>query len=229
MPVAEIGRLAHAAGALFLVDAAQTGGCVPLDVTALGIDLLAFSGHKGLLGPAGTGGLVIGPNVDTAAMEPLLRGGTGSRSEFYEQPEDLPDRFESGTPNGPGLAGLAAGVRHVLGLGVENIRARELESADTLRRGLAAARGVRLYGPPDTAGRIAVVSFTIDGRSVSEAGLRLDEEFGVMCRVGLHCAPSAHRTLGTFPEGTIRFAPGLMAAKADIAAALRAVETIAQG
>jgi len=229
LPLAEIGRMAHAAGALFLVDAAQSGGCVPLDVPALGIDLLAFSGHKGLLGPAGTGGLVIGPKVDTAAMEPLLRGGTGSRSEFHEQPEDLPDKFESGTPNGPGLAGLAAGVRHVLRIGPESVRAQELELAGMLLGGLAAAPGVKVYGPRDPARRIAVVSFTLEGRSVSEAGLRLDDEFGVMCRVGLHCAPSAHRTLGTFPEGTIRFAPGLMTAKADIVAALRAVEAIARG
>lgn len=229
LPIAEMSRIAHAAGALFLVDAAQTAGCVPMDVPATGVDLLAFSGHKGLLGPAGTGGLVLGSNTDAGAMRPLWRGGTGSRSEFQEQPEDLPDKFESGTPNGPGLAGLAAGVRQVLGRGVESIRAQEMEMAGALLRGLCTIRGVRVHGPADASLRIAVVSFTLEGRSVSEVGLRLDEESGVLCRVGLHCAPSAHQTLGTFPEGTVRFAPGIFTTKADVEEALRAVERIARG
>lgn len=229
LPLADISRIAHAAGALLLVDAAQTAGCVPLDVQAFGVDLLAFSGHKGLLGPAGTGGLVIGGSVDASAMVPLLQGGTGSRSEFHEQPEDLPDKFESGTPNGPGLAGLGAGVRYVMRRGVEAIRAVEMESATSLIEGLSAIRGVTVYGPRDATLRVAVVSFNIDGRSPSDVGLRLGEEFDIMSRVGLHCAPTAHRTLGTFPHGTVRFAPGLFTTKAEIEAAVRAVERIARG
>jgi selenocysteine lyase/cysteine desulfurase len=229
LPLGDISRIAHAAGALLLVDAAQSAGCVPLDVQALGVDLLAFSGHKGLLGPAGTGGLVIGASVDASAMAPLLQGGTGSRSEFHEQPEDLPDKFESGTPNGPGLAGLGAGVRYVMQRGIGAIRAAEMEFAASLIAGLSAIRGVTVYGPRDVEQRVAVVSFNIDGRSPSDVGLRLGEEFDIMSRVGLHCAPAAHRTLGTFPRGTVRFAPGLFTTKAEIEAAVRAVERIARG
>jgi len=229
LPLADISRIAHAAGALLLVDAAQTAGCVPIDVQALGVDLLAFSGHKGLLGPAGTGGLVIGAGVDAGAMPPLLQGGTGSRSEFHEQPEDLPDKFESGTPNGPGLAGLAAGVRYVMQCGVEAIRAAEMNSAAMLMAGLSAVHGMTVYGPRDATQRVAIVSFNIDGRSPSDVGLRLDEESDIMSRVGLHCAPTAHRTLGTFPHGTVRFAPGLFTTKAEIEAAVRAVERTAAG
>jgi len=228
LPLLQISRIAHAAGALLLVDAAQTAGCVPLDVPALGVDLLAFSGHKSLLGPAGTGGLILGPDVDTGALQPLVRGGTGSRSEVQEQPEDLPDKFESGTPNGPGLAGLGAGVRYVLQRGVERIRGEEVAVTESLVHGLARIHGVTVHGPGDARERVGVVSFTVADMSVSEIGLRLDDEFGILSRVGLHCAPSAHRTLGTFPEGTVRFAPGLFTTRADIEAALRAVERIAQ-
>ncbi len=228
-PVAEIAPMARRAGALLLVDAAQTAGVLPIDMQAMGIDLLAFTGHKGLQGPPGTGGLILNDLVDAAGIEPLMRGGTGSRSESEEQPEFLPDKYESGTPNGVGAAGLGAGVRWILERGVAAIREHEIELTRILVEGLGAIPGVTVYGPRDCRRRTATVSFTVRNKRVSEVGLRLDEECGVLCRVGLHCAPAAHRTLGTFPEGTVRFAPGVMATVDEMVAAVRAVEEVARG
>jgi cysteine desulfurase/selenocysteine lyase len=227
LPVAEIANVAHRAGALLLVDAAQTAGVLPIDVQAMGIDLLAFTGHKGLYGPPGAGGLVIGDRVNVDEMEPLMRGGTGSRSEFEIQPDDCPDKFESGTPNGAGIAGLGAGVRFVMERGVEEIRAHEIELTRLLIEGLRATPGVTVHGSLDPIRQTATVSCTMQGRRVSEIGLRLDEEFGVLCRVGLHCAPAAHRTIGTFPEGTVRLAAGVFTTADDIRATIAAVGKVA--
>ena len=226
LPVAEIAEAAHRAGAWMLVDAAQTAGALPIDMQSMGIDLLAFTGHKGLQGPPGTGGLVIGERVPTAAVDPIVRGGTGSRSEFETQPEDYPDKFESGTLNGPGIAGLGAGVRWIAAQGVARIRAKEIELTRALMQGLGRIRGVTMYGPADCKDRTAIVSFTASGHRVSDIGLRLDEEFDILSRVGLHCAPAAHRTIGTFPEGTVRFALGAYTTLAEVAAAIDAVGQI---
>lgn len=228
LPVVEVSEIARRAGALFLVDAAQTAGAVPIDVQAGGIDLLAFTGHKGLYGPPGTGGLVLGSRVDASGIEPLLRGGTGSRSESQEQPEDLPDKFESGTPNGPGIAGLGAGVRYVMERGVRSIRDHELRLACILMEGLREIPGVTVHGPLEPERRTATVSFTVARRRVSEMAMRLDEDFGILCRVGLHCAPAGHRTIGTFPEGTVRFAIGAFNSEGDIWKAVKAVGQIAK-
>jgi cysteine desulfurase / selenocysteine lyase len=229
LPVQDIAAWAHAAGALLLVDAAQTAGVVPIDLPATGIDLLAFTGHKGLCGPPGTGGLVFGDQVETATVAPLLRGGTGSRSESEEQPEDLPDKFEGGTPNGVGIAGLGAGVRVVLERGVEAIRAHEIGLTARLLEGLHDIPDLRLYGPSDPQRRTAVVSFTVAGRQVSELGLRLDEEHGILCRVGLHCAPATHRTLWTFPSGTVRLAPGIFTTLEQVTTAVEAIGKVVRG
>ena len=228
LPVAEVGAICRQRDRLLLVDVAQTGGAYPIDVQAEAIDLLAFTGHKALYGPTGTGGLIVGPRVNVAEMEPLKRGGTGSRSEFEEHPDFLPDLGESGTPNAVGLAGLEAGIRWVLQRGVEAIRAHEVELAQRLISGLAAIPGVTVYGPHDAELQTATVSFTLDGLSPSSIGLRLDEEYGIMCRVGLHCAPSAHRTLGTFPVGTVRFGLSAMNTVAEVDQALAAVEALAR-
>ncbi len=225
-PIAEVAAFAHKVGALLLVDAAQTAGVLPIDMQALGIDLLAFTGHKGLHGPPGTGGLVLGERVDASEIVPLLQGGTGSLSEREIQPDFLPDKFECGTPNGAGIAGLRAGIAWVLDRGVETIRAHEIALTKRLLEGLGNIPAVQVYGPANAAQRTAVVSFTVDGRQVSEIGLRLDEEANVLCRVGLHCAPAAHRTLGTFPAGTVRFAPGPLTTPEEIDAAIKAVERI---
>jgi cysteine desulfurase family protein len=216
LPIKEIAAIAHKTGALMLVDSTQTAGVIPIDQPAMGIDLLAFTGHTGLYGPTGTGGLVIDKRVDTSELHPVVRGGTGSWSEFEEQPETLPDKYESGTANSIGIAGLGAGVRWVQSIGVESIRAREVELSELLLSGLKNIPGITVYGPSDPEKRTAVVSCRVAGQNVSEVGLRLDDEFGIKCRVGLHCAPSAHKTIGTFPEGTIRLAPGIFTSPDDI-------------
>jgi cysteine desulfurase/selenocysteine lyase len=226
-PVAEIAAKAHTAGALILVDAAQSAGVLPIDMTAMGIDLLAFTGHKGLQGPPGTGGLVLADGFDHRLLHPLVRGGTGSRSEFEIQPDDLPDLFESGTANGVGIAGLGAGLAWLKEFGMNALRSHEIDLTRRLRDGLGNVPGVRLYGAVQAEQTTGIVSFTIAGRRVSEIGLRLDEEYGILCRVGLHCAPAAHRAIGTFPEGAVRLAVGPMTSREDIDAAIRAVEKVA--
>ena len=229
LPVSDVARAAHRAGALLLVDAAQTAGVIPIDMQSAGIDLLAFTGHKGLQGPPGTGGLVLGDRAPAAEMTPLVRGGTGSRSEHEVQPEDFPDKFESGTLNGPGIAGLGAGIRWVLDRGIDLLRARELELGRALADGIRDIAGTTVYGPENPEDRTAVVSFTAAGLPPSEIGLRLDDEYGILCRVGLHCAPAAHRTIGTFPEGTVRLALGAGSVAAEVEAAITAVRNILRG
>ncbi|MBN1419314.1 MAG: aminotransferase class V-fold PLP-dependent enzyme [Planctomycetes bacterium] len=226
-PVAEIGAIARRHGALFLVDAAQTAGSVPLDMEGDAIDLLAFTGHKSLLGPMGTGGLIVGERVDPARLRPVKLGGTGSLSEREEQPGFLPDLGESGTANAVGLAGLAAGIRWITARGIGAIRRQEIEITQRLIDGLASIPGVRVFGPRDATRTAAIASFTIAGLTPSDVGARLDERYGILCRVGLHCAPAAHRTIGTFPMGTVRFAPGPFIADAAVDAAIAAVREIA--
>jgi len=228
LPVAEVGAICRERNLLLLVDAAQTGGAYPIDVQADQIDLLAFTGHKSLGGPMGTGGLIVGQRVDEAQLEPLISGGTGSRSEHEVQPDFLPDMCESGTPNVVGVAGLQVGVRWVLERGVEAIRAHEVALAQRLIHGLSPINGVTVYGTLDAELQTATVSFNIAGMAPSEVGLRLDDEYGIMCRVGLHCAPTAHKTIGTFPDGTVRFGLSAFNTMDEVKSALTAVETLAQ-
>jgi len=228
LPVADVAALARDYDLLLLVDAAQTGGAYPIDVQADGIDLLAFTGHKSLCGPMGTGGLVVGERVDVARLEPLKRGGTGSRSEHEEQPDFLPDMCESGTPNAVGLAGLDAGVRWVLERGVAAIRTHEVTLAQRLIDGLSGIRGVTVYGELDATRQTATVSFNVAGLEPSDVGLRLDEAYGIMCRVGLHCAPAAHKTIGTFPVGTVRFGLSAFNTLEEVDTALAAVGELAR-
>ncbi len=227
-PIAEVGAIAHEHGIPFLVDTAQTAGVVPLDMAAMQIDLLAFTGHKALLGPMGTGGLVLAEGFDEARLEPLIRGGTGSNSEWEEQPSFLPDKYESGTPNAVGLAGLEASVHWVLARGVETIRAHEQVLTALLLDGLAEIPGVIVYGPRDPAQQVATVSWNIAGMDPGEVGLRLEEEYGILCRVGLHCSPAAHRTIGTFPTGTVRFGLGAMNTQEEVLEAIKAVYALAK-
>jgi selenocysteine lyase/cysteine desulfurase len=229
LPIREIGALARERGIPFLVDAAQTGGCWPVDLEGDSVDLLVFSGHKGLLGPCGTGGLVIHERFDVSVLPPLIQGGTGSRSEHEVQPEFLPDRFEAGTPNNVGLAGLAAAARCVLDRGVVEIRRHERRLAQRLIDGLRGIPGVEVHGTGDAGRQTAAVSFTIAGQQVSEIAHRLDERFAILCRPGLHCAPQAHRTLGTFPGGTVRLAPGAFNSEAEVDRAIDAVARLAGG
>lgn len=228
LPVAEMGAICRRHDLLLLVDAAQTGGAYPIDVQADGIDLLGFTGHKSLYGPMGTGGLIVGERVDVKGMEPLKCGGTGSRSEHEEQPDFLPDAFESGTSNAVGLAGLEAGLRWVLEQGVGGIRAHEVELTQALIDGLREISGVTVHGGLDASRQTAIVSFNIAQMAPSEVGLRLDDDYGIMCRVGLHCAPAAHKTIGTFPVGSVRFGLGPFNTLEEVDAALVAVAELAQ-
>lgn len=228
LPIAETGEIARRHGLLLLVDAAQTAGAYPIDVETDKIDLLAFTGHKSLCGPMGTGGLVIGERVDEKRMELPKRGGTGSRSEHEEQPDFLPDMCESGTPNAVGLAGLEAGLQWVLEQGVETIRAHEVELTQRLIDGLGDIPGLAVYGGLDATRQTATVSFNITGMEPSEVGLRLDEEYGIMCRVGLHCAPAAHKTIGTFPVGTVRFGLGVFNTLEEVDIAVSAADELAR-
>jgi cysteine desulfurase family protein len=228
LPVAEIGAVARRHGALLLVDAAQTAGAYPIDIEADAIDLLAFTGHKALYGPTGTGGLVIGERVDPTCMDVPTRGGTGSRSEHEEQPDFLPDMGESGTLNAVGLAGLNASLAWLKERGLATIRTHETELTQRLLEGLDAIAGVTVVGGRDATRQLATVSFTIADTAVSDAGFRLDREHGILCRVGLHCAPAAHKTIGTFPTGTIRFGIGAFTTREDIDTALGAVERLAK-
>jgi cysteine desulfurase family protein len=225
MPIPEIASICRAQGTILLVDAAQTAGAVPIDAEGWGIDLLAFTGHKSLFGPTGTGGLYVAEEIQ---LTPLTQGGTGSFSENEEQPAFLPDNLESGTLNAVGLAGLAAGVDFILEQGLDRIRQAEVETTAALLDGLSKIPGVTVQGPGDPAWMSAVVSITFDGLSPSEAGFLLDEGFGVLTRVGLHCAPSAHRTIGTFPAGTVRLAPGYFTTAAQIDRTLRAIDSLAR-
>ena len=228
LPVAEVGHIAREHDLLLLVDAAQTGGACPIDIQSDGIDLLAFTGHKSLYGPTGTGGLIFGERVDLSRLDPLKRGGTGSRSESEEQPNFLPDICESGTANVAGLAGLEAALRWLFDCKVTEIRAREKALTQYLIDGLQSIQNINVYGSLDANRQMAVVSFNIAGLEPSEVGQQLDEDFGIMCRVGLHCSPVSHKTIGTFPTGTVRFGLGAFNNAREIDTALSAVENIAQ-
>lgn len=228
LPIGEIGFMTRKKDLLFLVDGAQTAGTYPLDMERDGIDLVAFTGHKSLYGPQGTGGLVIGERIDEKEMIPLKQGGTGSRSEFEEQPDFLPDRFESGTPNGVGIAGLLAGVQFVLKKGIEPIRQYEIGLIEHLIEGLKKIPQIKLYGPENKADRIATLSFNLAQLSPSDVALRLEREFGILCRPGLHCAPAAHRTIGTFPEGTVRFSLSAFNTEEEIDGAVKAISIISK-
>ena len=215
-PVREVGHIARENGLLLLIDAAQTAGAYSIDMEADFIDLLAFTGHKSLYGPMGTGGLLIGDRVDAEKLQPLKRGGTGSHSEFEEQPDFLPDKFESGTLNVFGLAGLNASLEWIQSIGIEKIRNHEKTLCQQLINGLQKIPGIHVFGIKDSDLQTAVVSFTVDGFDNAKAGELLDEEFGVLCRIGLHCAPSAHKTLRTFPNGTLRFSLGYFNNKEEV-------------
>ncbi len=208
-----------------LVDAAQTAGTVPIDVEQMQIDFLAFSGHKGLLGPQGTGGLFI---RDEAALRPLMRGGTGSLSDLEEQPEFLPDRYESGTLNVLGLAGLGAGCEFLLKTGVEKIMEHDRHLLDIFLRGLSGNSRVQVYGGDDRQKHTGVLSLNIHEMSPSTVGERLEQDQGILTRIGLHCAPRAHKTIGTFPDGTVRFSWGYFTGEKDIVKVVRAIKRLTE-
>jgi cysteine desulfurase family protein len=226
-PIAEIAEIARESGAYLLVDGAQSVGAMPVDVDLLGIDLLAFPGHKALIGPPGTGGLFIASRVDLRELEPIRAGGTGVNSEEDTQPDRLPERYESGTNNTVGIAALGVGVDFVLAQGISAIWEHERFLRQRLTHGLYEIAGVHV-SPSDSGCQSApVVSFTIDGWSTADVGAVLDQSFEIACRTGLHCAPDACRTLGVFPSGTIRFSPGCFNTVEEIDNAVSAVAELA--
>ncbi len=219
-PIDDIARIVRETQAWFLVDASQTAGAVPIDVERSGIDLLAFPGHKGLLGPPGTGGLVVGSRVE---IRPWREGGTGAWSELLEQPSAWPWHLEAGSPNTAGLAGLSAAVEYVLGRGVDSIHAHELRLTQRLLDALARDERLTIHGPHAIDQRVAVVSVTARDVDVAQLGDRLDRDHEIAVRTGLQCAPGAHRALGTFPSGTLRISPGCFTTEAEIDAFVQAL------
>ncbi|WP_410770100.1 aminotransferase class V-fold PLP-dependent enzyme [Fontibacillus sp. BL9] len=223
LAVDEISRIAHKHGALLLVDAAQTAGGYPIDVQSMGIDLLAFPGHKGLLGPQGTGGLYIHPNVD---LDPLHHGGTGSQSEALEMPQVRPDRYEAGTLNAVGIAGLGAGVKHVLELGVEQIYNHEWQLTQQIMARLGDINGISLLGPELGDPRTGIVAFTVQNFDASDVAFQLDRKFGIAVRAGYHCTPLGHITAGTTAGGAVRASVGFTTTTGDIEALVSAIQFI---
>ncbi|MEJ2201167.1 MAG: aminotransferase class V-fold PLP-dependent enzyme, partial [Desulfuromonadaceae bacterium] len=222
-PIATLGSWCRRQGILFLVDAAQSAGAIPIDVEAMGIDLLAVAGHKSMLGPQGTGLLYVREGVRLA---PRIYGGTGSDSDSEAPPEQMPERFEAGTLNTPGIAGLKAAVEFIRQAGLARIHDHESALLGQLLSGLAAIDGVDVYGPmnPDVHG--GAVSFNLRGWDPARVGFLLDRDHDIVCRVGLHCAPDAHRTIGTFPQGTVRISPGYFNTPEDIKKLLAALAVL---
>jgi cysteine desulfurase family protein len=220
-PVAEIGNWCRREGILFMVDAAQSAGQVPIHVEDMGIDLLAVAGHKSLLGPPGTGALYV---AESLLPTPLVCGGTGGNAISPQMPEELPERFESGTLNTPAIAGLQAGIEFVRQAGLQKIQRHKAGLLEQLLCGLRGLPGIRCYNPSGNWSLGGVLSFNVEGRDPAEIGFLLDEEYGICVRTGLHCAPDAHRSIGTLPSGTIRVSPGLFNTEKDIDALLAAME-----
>ena len=223
MPIAEVGKIARESNVPFLVDAAQTAGLYPIDVQDMNIDLLAFTGHKGLMGPMGTGGLYIREGI---MVKPLKEGGTGGDSILEFQPASLPDRYEAGTPNVSGIAGLGAAAKFILNEGVEKIHTKEAALTGYTLRKLSEVDGITVYGHGDINERVGVISLNIMDLNPQKVGHILDEKYGIMVRTGLHCAPCAHRTIGTIDGGTIRIGLGYFNTEADIDTFVEAVNDI---
>jgi len=213
-PIDRIAAICHEAGAIFLIDAAQSAGSINIDVLSTGVDMLAAPGHKGLLGPPGTGFLYV---ADQISLRPILEGGTGTDSTSEEQPLTMPDGFEAGTHNLPGIAGLKAGIDFILERGIDTIFQHERNLLDEAISRLSSIPGLTFYGPADKGQRAPVLSFTIKGIDASLLATELDQSFDIAVRAGLHCAPQAHRTLGTFPDGTLRLSPGWSSTREEIA------------
>jgi selenocysteine lyase/cysteine desulfurase len=207
-PASQIGHVSRTHGALFLLDAAQTAGHIPLDVQELNVDLLAAPGHKGFLGPLGTGLLYVGPRADVV-LRSFRQGGTGTRSEDDRHPQELPLRMEAGNLNVAGLYGLGAGLAELSNQGVSSMRCHEAALTDRLVNGLTDIDGIKIHGPRNSDERVSVTSFQIDGLEPGEISSALDVSAGIECRSGLHCAPLMHRSLGTdVSGGTVRISLG---------------------
>lgn len=231
LPVEAIGAFAAENGLFFALDTAQTAGTLPIDMQQLHADALCFTGHKGLGGPQGIGGFILTPGAEKR-IDPLISGGTGSISHTEDIPSFMPDRFEAGTMNLPGIAGLSAALDHLASPEPGSVLRHELALTERFLCGLEPlekAGMLSIVGKHTTEGRTGVVSVRTDRLGLSDLAYRLESEYGILTRVGLHCAPSAHKTLGTFPTGTVRFSFGLTNTEEEIDTAVSALRAILEG
>lgn len=222
LPIHDIGKIASMYGIPFCIDTAQTAGILDIDVEKSYIDILCFTGHKGLYGPMGTGGLYIKKDIEKK-ISPLLFGGTGSRSEYEIQPDFMPDKYESGTLNTIGLAGLYEGVKFISETGIDQIQLKELILINRFIDGISELKKFKIYGPENNKDRVSVFSFNIEGLSPSDIAFYLDENYKILTRPGLHCAPSAHKTINTYPTGTNRISFGYFNSISDVDAVIEAL------
>lgn len=222
-----VGEICAKHGIAFVLDAAQTAGHYPVAFEAFGLAALCVPGHKGLLGPSGIGALLM-TDAFAKALDPLVAGGTGSASDSEYLPDYLPDRFESGTPNLPGIYGWEAALQYVESTGIEALRDHEMTLCQRFLKGLETIEGAALCGTKDLTRRVGVISVDFLRRDNAEAAFGLEMDYGILTRCGLHCAPSAHKTLDTFPRGTVRFSLGFASTEADVDAALEAIRRISE-
>lgn len=228
LPITAIGEICNSRGIYFALDTAQTAGTLPLNFQDLKLDFLAFTGHKGLLGPPGIGGLCLSKRGG-GILKSLIEGGTGSHSHLTTQPKELPDKFESGTLNTVGIAGLAAGVKFITeNGGAAALCAKEQELLGAFLEGLHTMNKIKIYGPAETKKQTATLSLNLNGWDAGELSYLLDQRYGIMTRSGLHCAPDAHKTIGTFPHGTLRFSFGPFNSSADIELILAALKELSK-
>lgn len=222
-PIEEIAKIVHFKNAIYLVDASQSAGYLPIDVEKMGLDMVAMTGHKGLLGPQGTGALYI---RDGIILDSIEEGGTGSKSYEFKQPDILPDKYESGTPNTPGIIGLGEGIDYIEKFGLENIVEHEWELTKRFMDGIKDFKFINIYGPSVDQKRAPVVAINIGEEDSSEISNILDEEFDIATRPGLHCAPLAHKTIGTFEQGVVRFSFGYSNTIEEIDHAIESIKKI---
>ena len=223
VPIEEIGEVCAKHNIFFAVDTAQSAGTIPVDMQKAKIDFLAFTGHKGLLGPQGIGGFLISDKLDRE-LTPLIAGGTGSISDSLEMPTVLPDKYESGTMNLPGIIGLHAALTYLKEVGLEAIHEKKMELTSYFLEGLKKFPTIRVAGRTDISNRVAVVSLDFENADNAMVAFELESDYGIMTRVGLHCAPIAHKSLGTYPQGTVRIAFSASNTKEEIDVLLRALE-----
>lgn len=227
MPIEEVGMICRKHGIYFAVDTAQSAGTIDVDMEKCGIDFLGFTGHKGLLGPQGIGGFIVSEKL-AGEMIPLIAGGTGSQSDSLEQPDYLPDKYESGTMNLPGIIGLHAALTYLKKTGIESICQKKMELTEYFLEKIATVSSVKVIGEQGIWNRTAVVSVNLEEIDNAVAAFELEQKYGIMTRVGLHCAPMAHRSLGTYPQGTIRFAFGEWNTKEEIDVCIQALKEICE-
>lgn len=225
LPIKQIGQIAHENKILYMVDASQTIGTIPINVEIMNIDILAFPGHKGLLGPQGTGGLYVAPYVE---IQPLLHGGTGSSSELETQPDSLPDKLESGTLNIIGVAGLKAAIKYIDNIGVDTIHKQEIELCKKFINIIGDIPKVKIYGSTDWQQRVPIVPFNIGDLNSNDLGFILDKVYQVAVRTGLHCAPEAHKVLGTTKQGIVRVSPSIFNTEEEMLLCGNALKEIAK-